>query len=90
MTGHPTQEETVAMSALAEALVRETVPAAKSLGLDEITTAMALSFAATKILHRGAATPELALEAVAIMNASAMQSMADMIAGGDAPNQRRQ
>lgn len=89
MAGLPS-DETVSMAALAEALVREASPAGAALGLDEIATAMALSFAATKILFRVSASPELALQAVGIMNESASKSMADMIAGVDAPNQRMQ
>lgn len=85
----PSQEAT-AMAALAEALVREASPAGAALGLDAISTAMALSFAATKILFRISASPDLALQAVGIMNQSASKSIADMIAGADAPNQRMQ
>ncbi|MBN8844834.1 MAG: hypothetical protein J0H88_16455 [Sphingomonadales bacterium] len=88
--GQLTPEEVRTMSALAEALVQEVEPAGRQLGLDGITTALALSFAATKLLYRISANPELALKAVNIMNVSALQSMADMIAGADAPNQRRQ
>lgn len=80
-------EETQAMNDLAEDLLKVAQHLAPGYGLDPIAASMMLSFAATKGLYRFAKAmgrEELAMFSVETMNASAIRSMSDMLAGRDA------
>lgn len=84
------EQEGAALNSLAEELVFAATMLAPSRGLDSFVAAMACGFAGIKILARTAPNDDARMQAAHVFGETALRAMADIIAGADTPNQRRQ
>lgn len=76
--------EALALCDLATDLIKVAEHLAPGYGMDRVSMAMALGFAATQSLYRAAPDDEAAMTATKILAETGIKSMADMISGADA------